>query len=158
MQSYNSAAENPEDLIERERARQTIKTQKGMPIGYSSTEAGLAVTLILLTDKSGMDGRVVYTREELNDSLRNVRTAAGALDLISMRKLAGMGYDVLESSQSLCHADSITADQAGWSISNVEIIPQCVNSVIRDYRVQKTGETLIRNQRVPEKPKRICID
>ena len=162
LSSFNDDMQNPEDIIRQYRQQgKATQSLKGVAIGYSSTFAGLAATLILLSDPDGKVDRVLYSQDELDEALRGVRSLAGAMDLISMRKLAGMENDMLHPGNHpypLCNTGSINEDRAGWTIQGVEILPQCANSALLDYRVLRTGETIPANLRSPTKPKRLCVD
>jgi hypothetical protein len=96
-------------------------------------KAGTEATVLLVTD-DGEDVAAITDQADLRKGLQQIRDVQGAAELIALLNDTGR----LAQPPSLCDLHA-TADDAGWTLSDVKVPENCAPPWWRSYRVERSG-------------------
>lgn len=119
-------------------------TVEGKPLAHVPLLTAVGAKFIILSSAPGQVDRILYTVEDLQQTLRNVQSPSGALDILEYKGLVGLPFVRAHMDmRTVCTAKSVRENAAGWTILGLEMQPNCSDTKIVDYRVDRTANVHI---------------
>lgn len=132
--------------------------EAGKPLAEVPLLTGVGARFIILSSAPSQVDRVLYTVEDLQQTLRRVQSPSGALDMLEYKGLIGHPFVLAEMDmRTVCTAKSVRENAGGWTILGLEMQPNCSSTKIVDYRVDRAGNVHILGYQDTDSDT-ICID